>query len=66
MIRIKKLLKELNMTQEELGFIVGLDQAEISKIANGKRPDLTLRTAAKIARALGESVEYVFPDYFTR
>jgi transcriptional regulator with XRE-family HTH domain len=61
--RIKELLKELNMTQEELSHISEVPQPEISRIANGKKREIQLETAVKIARGLGRSVEYVFPDY---
>jgi transcriptional regulator with XRE-family HTH domain len=51
------------MTQEELSFRSGVPQPEISRIANGKKKAIQLETATKISRALGRSVEYVFPDY---
>lgn len=66
MNRIKELLKELNMTQEELALRINIPQPEVSLISSGKRPDLTLRTAAKISRALGKPIEYIFPDYFEK
>jgi len=61
--RIKEILKELDMTQEELFHLSGVPQSEISRIANGKKRKIELETAVKIARALGRPVEYVFPDY---
>ena len=63
MNRIKEILKELDMTQEELFLVSGVPQPEISRIANGKKVRIELETAAKIARGLGKPVEYVFPDY---
>jgi transcriptional regulator with XRE-family HTH domain len=63
MNRIKELLRDQGMTQEELSFRCDVPQPEISRIANGKKQRIHLETAAKIARALGKSVEYVFPDY---
>ncbi len=63
MNRIKAILKELDMTQEELSLICGVPQPEISRIANGKKRDIQLGTGIKIARGLGCSVEHVFPDY---
>lgn len=63
MNRIKEILSDHGITQEELALRVGLSQSEISRIANEKRKDLTLRNASKIAKALGKPVEYVFPDY---
>jgi transcriptional regulator with XRE-family HTH domain len=61
--RIKEILKELGMTQEELSHISGVPQSEISRIANNKKPRIELATGVKIARGLRRSVEYVFPDY---
>jgi len=61
--RIKEILKELGMTQEELFLLSGVPQPEISRIANGKKREIQLETAIKIARALERPVEYVFPDY---
>jgi len=63
MNRIKEILKELGMTQEELSLISGVPQPEISRIANNKKRKIELETGVKIARGLGRSVEYVFPDY---
>lgn len=63
MNRIKQILKELDMTQEELSLICGVPQPEISRIANNKKIKIELGTGIKIARGLGEPVEYVFPDY---
>lgn len=63
MNRIKVILKELDMTQEELSHISGVPQPEISRIANGKKIKIELGTGIKIARGLGKPVQYVFPDY---
>lgn len=63
MNKIKQLLKELDMTQEELSLICGAPQPEISRIANNKKVKIELGTGIKIARGLGKPVEYVFPDY---
>jgi Helix-turn-helix. len=50
-------------SQRQLEDICGVPQPEISRIANEKVKDIELKTAAKIARGLGKSIEYVFPDY---
>ncbi|KLU63998.1 MULTISPECIES: helix-turn-helix transcriptional regulator [Desulfosporosinus] len=63
MNRIKQILKELDMTQEELSLICGVPQPEISRIANNKKIKIELETGIKIARGLRKPVEYVFPDY---
>ena len=61
--RIKEILKELGISQEELALRSGVPQPEISRIANDKKPKIELATGIKIARGLDRSVEYVFPDY---
>lgn len=38
-----------------------IDQGDLSKIENDKK-SITLDTAKKIARALGHSLEYIWPD----
>jgi len=63
MNRIKEILKELDITQEELSLRSGVPQPEISRIANNKKRDIQLETGIKIARGLDKPVEYVFPDY---
>ena len=50
-------------SQRKLARICGVPQPEISRIANEKVKDIELKTAARIARGLGRSIEYVFPDY---
>ncbi|MCB8814900.1 helix-turn-helix domain-containing protein [Desulfosporosinus shakirovi] len=62
MNRINEILTELDMTQEELSLICGVPQPEISRIANNKKRKIELETGVKIARGLGRTVEYVFPD----
>lgn len=64
MNRVRMIREQLNISQLELGLRVGIAQQEISLIENDKREDVTLRNAAKIAMALGETVEYLFPGYF--
>jgi len=61
--RIKEILKELDISQEELALRSGVPQPEISRIANDKKPKIELGTGIKLARGLGRPVEYVFPDY---
>lgn len=63
MNKIKKARKELNMTQEELSFLSGVPQSEISRIETGKKTHFEIETGIKLARALGKPVEYLFPDY---
>lgn len=58
--RINAILNEKNMTRAELIDIVGLDPSFIAKIVNGKKKNLNLTTAHRIAKALDYPVEVVF------
>ena len=51
-----------DITQEVLARKIGRSQSHVSKIANGN--DLYLSTAQEIAMAVGEKVDYLWPDYF--
>ena len=51
--RLTALRKERNLTQEELGRLVGVQRAQISRIENGK--NLTFSTVAKVFKAMGIS-----------
>lgn len=59
--RIKQIRKKQKLTQQELAEMAEIDQSDLSKIENNKKT-ITLDTAKKIARALGHSVEYIWPD----
>jgi len=59
--RIKQIRKKQKLRQVELAEMAGIDQSDLSKIENDKK-SLTLDTAKKIARVLGYSVEYIWPD----
>jgi HTH-type transcriptional regulator/antitoxin HipB len=50
---IKKARISQNLTQEELGKLVGVQKAQISKIENGK--NLTFATVIKLLKAMGLS-----------
>jgi len=50
------------ITQDDLAKKTGRSQSHISKIMNGN--DLYLSTAQVIASAVGEKVDYLWPDYF--
>jgi len=54
---IKQARKERNMTQEELGKLVGVQKAQISKIENSIK-NARLDTIMKIFRALGARVNF--------
>ena len=53
--RIKELRLMQNVSQEELGFEVGLDKSTIGKYELAKRC-INLKTANKLAEALGVSL----------
>jgi transcriptional regulator with XRE-family HTH domain len=59
--RIKQIRKKQKLSQGELAKMAGIDQSDLSKIENDKK-SITLDTAKKIARALGYSVEHIWPD----
>jgi len=67
--RIKEILAENKLanikpsSQRQLALICGIAQPEINRIANDKKTDIELKTAAKISRGLGKTIEFVFPDY---
>ena len=61
MNRIKQLRKKQKLTQKELAEMAEIDQSDLSKIENDRK-SITLDTAKKISRALGHSIEYIWPD----
>lgn len=48
---IKQARISKNLTQEELGNLIGVQRAQISRIENGK--NLTISTIAKVFKAMG-------------
>jgi len=54
---IKQARKERNMTQEELGKLVGVQKAQISKIENSIK-NARLDTIIKIFKALGATIKF--------
>ena len=52
---IKQARESKNLTQEELGKLIGVQKAQISRIENGK--NLTLSTLAKVFKAMGISAK---------
>lgn len=55
--QIKKLRKERNLTQTELGDIIGVKRAQISKLENGMS-NVTIGTIVKIFNALKAQVKF--------
>jgi DNA-binding XRE family transcriptional regulator len=58
--KIKEILRESGMTQQELADIVETNPAHLSRIINGQRQCISLPIAMKIAKALKYSVEDIF------
>lgn len=54
---IKQARKKRNMTQEELGKLVGVKRAEISKLENSSR-NMTIGTIIKIFNALKADIKF--------
>ena len=54
---IKQARQELNMTQEQLGELVGVQKAQISKIENSVK-NARFETIMKIFEALGAKVNF--------
>ncbi|MCO5387774.1 MAG: helix-turn-helix domain-containing protein [Desulfosporosinus sp.] len=60
--RLYDVVTRKGITQDVLSEITGYSQSHLSQIMNGK--DLYLSTAQVIAAAVGEKVDYLWPDYF--
>ena len=52
---IKQARKSKNLTQEELGNLIGVKRAQISRIENGK--NLTFSTIVRVFKAMGISAK---------
>ena len=63
MNRIREVRITQGMTQVELAKKAGIDQSTLSKYEREEK-GMVIETVAKISRALGHSVEYLFPDLF--
>jgi len=54
---IKEARKERNLTQEQLGQLVGVQKAQISKLENSIK-DVRLETILKVFKALGAKINF--------
>jgi len=61
--RLWEILRKQGISQTKLSEITGIRQSEISQIVNDKKPNLSLRIALKIAKALNTKVEYIWYDW---
>ncbi|NND77541.1 MAG: helix-turn-helix transcriptional regulator [Flavobacteriales bacterium] len=55
--QIKELRKERNLTQEELGKLIGVQRAQISKLENGMS-NVTIGTVLKVFNALKAQINF--------
>ena len=58
--KIKTILQEIEMSQQELADITQLTSSHLSKIILGKRRCISLPIAFKISKALNKTIEEVF------
>jgi transcriptional regulator with XRE-family HTH domain len=58
---MREIMKLKRITQEDLEEMTGIKQSEISRIMNEEK-EIWLKTAKKIAKALGKPIEYIWPD----
>jgi DNA-binding XRE family transcriptional regulator len=58
--RIKQILRETGMSQQELADTIETNPAHLSRIINGQRQCISLPIAMKIAKALNHTVEDIF------
>ena len=57
---IRKARLDLSLSQEQLGELVGVQKAQISRLENGK--NLTISTICRLFRAMNQSVSLEIPS----
>ena len=62
MNRVREVRLRRGLTQNGLANLAGVKQKEISLIENDLKPEFSLKVAKRIANALGETVDYLWPD----
>ena len=60
--RVREVRLRRGLTQNGLANLAGVKQKEISLIENDLKPEFSLKVAKRIANALGETVDYLWPD----
>ena len=60
--RLKRLMKETNLSQRELAKRSGVDREHINQIVNYKTKSMMLRTAERLAKGMGISPCRFFSD----
>jgi len=61
MNRVREVRVQRDLTQEELSKLAKVSQKDISLIENDQKPNFSLAVAQRIAKALGETVDYLWP-----
>jgi transcriptional regulator with XRE-family HTH domain len=61
MNRVRESRLQKGLTQRELSKITKIRQAEISLIENDLKPNLSIPVAQRLAKALGKTMDYLFP-----
>ncbi|MHB8124618.1 MAG: helix-turn-helix domain-containing protein [Desulfitobacteriaceae bacterium] len=59
--RLREVMLLKRVTQEELSRRTGIPRSDISRIINDQK-EIYLSTAKRIAKALGYSVDFLWPD----
>ena len=61
MNRVREVRLQRGLTQAELSELSKVSQKDISLIENDQKPNFSLVVAQRIAKALGEPVDYLWP-----
>ena len=62
MNRVRETRIQRGLTQDDLSKVSKVDQRHISLIENDLKPNLSLFVAKRISKALGKTVDYLWPD----
>ena len=62
MNRVRETRIKRGLTQDDLSKLSKVNQRHISLIENDLKPNLSLFVAKRIAKALEETVDYLWPD----
>jgi len=60
--RVREVRLKRGLTQDDLSKLSKVNQRHISLIENDLKPNLSLFVAKRIAKALEETVDYLWPD----
>lgn len=61
MNRVREVRLQRGLTQKQLHKLSKVRQAEISLIENNLKPNVSIPVAQRLAKALGETIDYLFP-----